>query len=1140
MGFVHLHLHTEYSLLDGIIRIPDLIREAERRGMKALALTDHGALYGAVEFVRLARKAGIRPIIGCEIYFTPSRARNSAPIYHFTLLAQTEKGYRNLVQMVTDAHLRGFFRKPRVDWDSLSRWSADIICLTGCEHSIINQKIVQEDEAGAEKDLAQLREIFGSRLFVEVQNHHRDVEKKLITVLRRLARKYSVPLVATNDVHYLRKSDAPLQDVVLCIQTNATLDEPDRVKFENEEYELKTEAEMNALFSEIPEALANTEKVAEMCEDYMHLPVATPQFPSFSLPEGFVSEEAFFERLCRQGLEKKVPGATQEYYDRLEYEMKIIRELGFIPYFLVVWDIIREARSRGIPVGPGRGSSAGSLVSYCLDITRVDPVKYRLMFERFLNPSRKELPDIDVDFCGERREEVIQYVRQKYGKENVAQIITFGKMLSRAAVRDVARVMRLPLSLADQVAKAIPFGWDIAEALRNSPELAHLYQSSPQVRKLLETAQQCEGIIRNASVHAGGVVIGARPLSEHIPLRLGKNNEVITQYAMDDLKDLGLVKMDFLGLRNLTIRDKVAESLREKRNITFDPDSLPLDDRKTFRLLQKGDTTGIFQFESEQARRLCREVAPENIEELTAINAMNRPGPLLSGMAEQFIRRKKGKEPIVYLHPLLRPILEDTFGVCLYQEQVMQIAMALAKFTPAEAEELRKAMGSKEIERMESLSASFLTRAEENGIPSPIARQIFTTLLEFARYAFNKSHSVSYAILAYQLAYLKAHYPLEFFTALLNSVIGNEEKTAMYLHELKLKRIPYYPPDIQFSGPYCEVEGEGIRLGLMCIKKVGYQHSLHIQQVREKGGKFRSLEDFLKRVDLHLINKGIVENLIKAGAMDSFHPGRMKLLAEYEQALNFAHSLKGREGIQPLFSQEPGKKDKGELPPSEPGWQFSLLEEEKKVLGFYLSGHPFAEFSAIAEELGIPSIHLVRKMEDRSTVVVAGFISQWEVRTNKKGGRFAKGILEDLSGMLPFQIPSRLLDESPVDWLNEKFVVLEGQLVREFQEESEEEKAVLLVGRVRSLIKMRKNKEANSGLRLMIHIPENALHPQILGKLKNIMEQYPGDLPVNLRVQCGNLVKNIHLPEIFSVGKEEFLLQKIRHLGLYAQFEEFT
>ncbi len=1105
--------------------------------MKALAITDHGALYGVIPFIKSAREAGIHPIVGCEIYFIPSRADTSETLYHFTLLAQNERGFHHLIQMVTDAHLRGFYRKPRVDWDTLARWSDGLILLTGCEQSIVSQAILSQEVSLAEKVLQQLRDIFPSRLYVEIQQHHRPLEKTLNAGLVALAKKHSLPVCATNDVHYLRKTDAPLQDIVICIQTNTTLSDPKRLKFENAEYYLKSPEEMEALFSEIPEAVNNTVRIAEMCEDYLHLPVSTPQFPAFPIPEGYASEEEFFEELCRSGLLKKVKNPKEEYWHRLEYEMKIIKELGFIPYFLVVWDIIRCAREQGIPVGPGRGSSAGSLVAYCLDITRVDPVKYCLLFERFLNPSRKELPDIDVDFCGERREEIIQYVRTKYRQENVAQIITFGKMLSRAAVRDVARVMNLPLALADQVAKNIPFGSGIAEALRQEPELARLYQTNPSVQDLLLRAQQVEGIVRNASVHAGGVVIGARALSEQIPLRFGKNNIVVTQFAMDDLKDLGLVKMDFLGLRNLTMRDRIIHRLSKSLGKDLNPDEFPLDDRKTYRIFQKGDTTGIFQFESDQARRLCREVAPNNLEELTAINAMNRPGPLISGTAQQFINRKKKKEPITYLHPLLRSILSDTYGVVLYQEQVMQIAMALADFTPVEADELRKAMGSKETERMERLSAAFLTGAENKGVPPAIARQIFSTLLEFARYALNKSHSVSYAFLAYQLAYLKAHYPLEFFTELLNSVIGNEEKTAMYLHELRLKNIPFYPVDIQHSGPYFDVEGDGIRMGLMCVKKVGFQHCQHIVSVRSSGGMFRSFQDFLSRVDLHLINKGIIENLVKSGAMDSLQKNRLVLIHQLENLLNQAHTMKEKAGALPLFSFASEEKEQakpiatGEISEAE---SFALLEEEKKVLGFYISGHPFEPFTLVAQQLSIPQIQQVRKMEDGSHITTAGFVSQFQIRSSKKGFRFARGVIEDLTGMLSFQIPPRLIEEPPVNWMTEKVLILQGRLSHQYTEEEEEGRAMLLVDKVHPLRPHQQHQDESTTIKpLTIFISETALSR--LDALKDLLQQFPGSIPVHLHLQAGPREKKVPLPEEYWVNLHPDLLEHLKQLGFIAQ-----
>ncbi len=1096
--------------------------------MPAVALTDHGVLHAGIEFYQEAQSYGIKPILGCEVYFTetPLSERNpDAPITHFTLLAKDETGYLNLVKLLSISHLEGFYKKPRLNWEVLAEHHKGIILLTGCEQSLFSRWIQAGDEPKAKNVLAKLYEIFGEDLYVEIQYHRREIEEKMNEVKIRLARQFGLPVVATNDVHYLNKSDAFIQDVVLCIQTKKVLTDTDRMKMEPAEYYFKTPQEMQELFSEVPEAIKNTLAVAERCQEYLNFREMKPRFPAFQPPPGFSSPEAYFEHLCREGFQARYPEQTKEALKRLEHEMRVIEDKGFTTYFLVVQDFIRFAKEQDIPVGPGRGSATGSLVAYCLGITDVDPLKYNLLFERFLNPERKSLPDIDIDFCARRRDEVIGYVRKRYGEEHTAQIVTFGRMMSRAAVRDVGRVMGLDLPLVDSVARMIPFGARLPQVLK-SPEVRALFKKSPEVRALLTTAVRVEGLVRNTSVHAGGIVVGDVPLSSIVPLKFAKEGEIITQYPMEALEEVGLVKMDFLGLRNLTLIQKCLQLLKETRNITVDLKSIPLNNAKTYELFQNGATEGIFQFEKEGAKRLCREVKPKTLLELTAINAMNRPGPLQSGMADTYIRRKQKKEPVTYLHPDLEPILKETFGVILYQEQLLQIAEALAGFSPGEADDLRKAVGKKDPELMERTLKKFLAGCEKRSIPPPIAKKILDTMAEFAQYGFNKSHSAAYALVAYQTAYLKAHYPVEFMTALLSSVIGNLEKTAEYIAEARRLGIPVYPPDINKSEAFYKVEGHGIRTGLCTIKGVGESAVENLVKQRTEGGDFIHLLDFCQRVDTRLINKGVIESLIKAGSFDRLHAQRPWLLDQLSDILTEAQVRRERaaSGMQSLFTdasvQEP---EPGLLFPSnllerfDPSIQWMM---EREVLGFFLSGHPLEAFRGVVHPHPVMEIARLKQSNEERSCRIFGFISDFSVKISRRGNRYAKGVLEDLTGRVDFQVFSRVLESAPPDFRISGMVYMEGRLQREEAEEgmemSEEEETLRTLFLVERILPPPAIPSAGltpeSPLStlpsfslpvtpLVITLKAKEVTEESLQKLRTLLKKYPGEHPVRLEIQ---------------------------------------
>ena len=1022
--FVHLHLHSEYSLLDGACRIEELLDKAVELKMPALAITEHGNMFSSIVFHDQARKRGINPILGCEVYVAPGdrRQKSGTPgetANHLVLLAETREGYHNLIKLVSSGYTEGFYYKPRIDKELLAAHSKGLIGLSSCLKGEVATGIRTEQMTRAMQAAATYRDILGDgNFFLEMQ--YQGIDEQLIVNqgLVPISRDLGLPLVCTNDVHYLKNSDHRPHDILLCIGTGKTVNDTERLKYHGDQFYLKTPEEMAGIFGEFPEALANTVRIAERCN--VDLSGTVNQLPNFDVPAGFTLDQ-YFEHVVREGFEQRLSRLKElqargvlrhtvdEYERRLTYEIDMIKQMKYPGYFLIVWDFIRQARELGIPVGPGRGSAAGSFVAYCLRITDVDPIEYDLIFERFLNPERVSLPDIDIDFCERRRGEVIEYVTRKYGRENVAQIITFGTMKARAVVRDVARVMDIPYADADRVAKAVPPALDMTlkKALEESPALKDLQSKDERVRELLEVAQRLEGMTRHASVHAAGVVIAPRPLTEFVPLYKSQKDEIVTQWAMKEVERVGLLKMDFLGLSTLTLISDALSEIKRTENIDLDIDAIPLNDAKTYKLFGDGQTYGVFQFESSGMRELLRKAKPERLDDLIALNALYRPGPLKSGMVDDFIARKQGKTEVKYELAALEPILNDTYGVIAYQEQVMRIAAVLAGFSMGQSDVLRKAMGKKDPKVMAKQREAFMEGTRAKGVNEKKAAKIFDLMEYFAGYGFNKSHSTTYAWVAYQTGYLKANYPRHFIAALLTIEAANTEKLAMYLGECRELNVPILPPDVNASELAFSVVPEGVRFGLCAVKNVGEGAVLSILGVRREHGLIDSLFTLCERADLRLVNKRVLESLVKAGALDSIAPGiepiavrRARLFSAVDKAIEHGsrHQRNREEGKVSFFDLPTDDEPSLAIPlPDAPSWTESLqLAGEKEALGFYMSGHPLERF---AKELAIFGAKRVGDLSSsEADVWIAGIVSGLRPLKTRKGDRMAVFMLDDVAG----------------------------------------------------------------------------------------------------------------------------------------------
>jgi DNA polymerase-3 subunit alpha len=1148
--FVHLHLHTEFSLLDGACRIDELLDQAAKLKMPAIAVTEHGNLFSSVMFHDHARKKGMKPILGCEVYVAPGdrRSKNGTPgetANHLVLLAETDEGYHNLIKLVSAGYTEGFYYKPRIDKELLAQHSKGLIGLSSCLKGEVAEGLSHQQERKAREAAAAYKDILGpGNFFLEMQWHGIEDQRIVNAGIPAIARDLGLGLVCTNDVHYLRESDAHPHDVLLCIGTGKAFSDPKRLRYEARQFFLKTAEEMAEAFRDFPDALANTVRIAERCD--VSLKEGENYLPNFDVPPGFTLDE-YFERVVRQGFDERLPRLKQlaasgalshtidEYERRLSYEIEMIKQMKYPGYFLVVWDFIRYAREQLIPVGPGRGSAAGSLVAYCLRITDVDPLDFNLIFERFLNPERVSMPDIDIDFCERRRGEVIEYVTRKYGRENVAQIITFGTMKAKAVVRDVGRVLEMPFADVDKVAKQIPAALDMTldKALEESEPLRQMEQSDPKVKELLNVAKRLEGMTRHASVHAAGVVIAPKAITEYAPLYRGAHDEIVTQWSMKDIERVGLLKMDFLGLSTLTLIDDCVKEIARTTGETLDIGSIPLDDPKTYQIFQDGQAYGIFQFESSGMRDILRKAKPQRLDDLIALNALYRPGPLRSGMVDDFIARKGGKVEIRYELPQLEPILRETYGVIAYQEQVMRIARELAGFTLGEADILRKAMGKKNPEVMAKQRGKFIDGAKKNGIPERKAGPIFDLMEHFAGYGFPKAHATAYALLAYQTAYLKANYPWHFAAALLTIEAQNTDKLALYLGECRDRGIPVLAPDINESQLRFTVEPDtGVRFGLFAIKNVGEGAIQSLLDVRKKQGRISSLVSLCEDLDLRLVNKRVFESLAKAGAFDSLARGtpyetlpstalRPRLLAAVDGACEYGARIQRDrdQGQAQLF----GGFDEGAAASAGDGLQAVALPEakawteaeqlafEKETLGLYWSGHPVDRFAPALREFGAKSIGELAEAQPGAArenvnggwgpggpkpiepdTSIGGIVAACRQLKTRKGDRMAVFTLEDAQGGVEIIAFPETYQRSAALIETGTMVLVRGKLERD------DETVRIVASEIAPIESIRERLAREVAIRL-----RKPADRQTLDTLVAIFSRHRGDRKVSFEVETG-------------------------------------
>ena len=1036
MKFTHLHVHSHYSLLDGLPKIDQLLDRVKELGMDSVALTDHGVLYGAVEFFKKAKERGIKPIIGCEVYTAFERIEDKRPNiddkrYHLILLAKNEIGYKNLVKLVTKAHLDGFYYKPRIDDQLLRKHSEGLIGMTACIAGRIPRLIVAKKLDQAEELALKYQEIFGKdNFYLEVMDHPHLPEQEIVNQgLINISQKYGLPLVATNDVHYLKPEDDEAQDILMLINTGANPNDPERITIKDGDFSLRTPEQMSKSFKHIPQAIENTQKIAQACN--FEFEIGKTKLPLYKVPNGKTPNE-YIEELCQQGLKNRFgQDITKEILDRLNYELSVIKETGFTSYFLMVQDFVNWAKEQRIVVGPGRGSAAGSLVSYLLNITNVDPLKNNLLFERFLNPERISMPDIDLDFTDRRRDEVINYVAQKYGRDKVAQIITFGTMAARAVIRDVGRALGYAYSYCDQIAKMIPFGFNLDDTLKKTAEFKTLYETDEKAKKLIDLAKKLEGVARHASTHACGIVISDKPLSDLIPLQhpTQDNESIITQYEMHSIEDLGLLKMDFLGLKNLTIIEDTLSRIYVLRNkLKVDIENIPLDNKKTYQLLQKAYTTSVFQLESDGMKRYLKQLKPTEFEDIVAMVALYRPGPIQ--FIPEYIARKHKKKSIEYLHPKLKPILEKTQGICIYQEQLMQIARDLAGFSLSEADVLRKAVGKKIHSLLHEQEEKFIKGVINNGIDKNIAIKLWQWVLPFAQYGFNKSHSAAYATIAYQTAYLKSNFPVEFMAAVLTSEKTDIERIALLIDECKRMKIEVLPPNINESLKNFTVVGkkkDKIRFGLLTIKNVGVHVIDTITEEKKNNGKFESIGNFLERINSKDLNKKSLESLIKAGAFDQFEE-RNKLLHNLGRLLEWSketqkNKLNGQKGLFEEFQLT----NQISLEPTVKATNFERLSWEKELLGLYVTSHPLEDFRGILEKKTL-SLDKIKSALVKQRVKVGGIISGIKKIITKNGRPMLFIKLEDLTDKAEVVVFPNIIERNPTAFEENKIVFISGRV----------------------------------------------------------------------------------------------------------------
>ncbi len=1112
--FVHLHLHTQYSVLDGANKINDVISCACNLGHASVGITDHGNMHGAVEFYSAATKAGIQPIIGCEMYITSGsrldrtpRSQGGPSTHHLTLLCQNMVGYRNLCRLVTIGYMEGFYFKPRIDREVLEQYSEGLICLSGCMASQLAMYVKDGKPDVAEEFIKDYQKIFDGRYYLEVQPHTFREQQNHNAVLKDYAERLSLPLVATNDVHYPTADDHYSQEVLMCVSTGKLITDDDRIRHDESHLHFKSIDEMLEEMPEFSEAVAMSSEIAKQCD--LHFDFNTYHMPQFD-PESDLSVEDYFVKEVKAGLAKRIEAREaqhgklseeilEEYQQRIEEEIDLILKMGFAGYFLVVSDFIRWAKREGIPVGPGRGSAAGSLIAYVLLITEIDPIPNKLLFERFLNPERISLPDIDVDFCILGRDAVIKYVTEKYGKDNVAQILTFGTLKAKAAIKDVGRVLGLSYAETDRIAKLIPaprqgFDYPIAEALKMEKRLRQYAEG--EGKELITLAQKLEGLTRHTSTHAAGLVISNKPIVEHLPLMMDKDGQVVTQFSMNWVEKIGLVKFDFLGLKTLSVLNEATRLVKEAKGIDLDLNVLPLDDEKTYRLVSAGRTIGVFQLESSGITDMVTRLKPNCFEDLVAILALYRPGPLDAGMVDHYINRKHGREPVTYLHPMLKKILSDTYGIILYQEQIMQIARDMAGYSLGEADMLRRAMGKKKPEEMAKQREIFLKGALANKVTEAVATEVFDQMETFARYGFNRSHSVAYAMISFQTAYLKAHYPAQFMAALMSFEMGDTDKTLKNLNECRESGIKVLPPDINHGEVGFNVVKGRILFGLAAIKSVGQKVVERLTEERRENGKFKSLLDFCVRLDGSLTNRRTMEHLIKAGAFDFTKLPRAELLERLDDVLKYAQRVRER-GNSPqmgLFDNTEEAQDDEYSPNRDivPEAPVNMkLGMEREALGFYLSGHPLEKFREELIRLGSLTVEDLKRAADGGQVTVAGIITFLKLKNTKKGDRYATFILEDLLGTVEViawpdtyqKVQDILSSEDPV--------LLTGRL------DVSDERRTIIVNEIQSAIALR-NKNARQAV---IRLNAKNCSSERLGKLRQVLGAHRGNCEVKLVVE---------------------------------------
>jgi len=1130
--FVHLHNHTHYSLLDGACRINDLVATAKKMKMPALAITDHGNMFGAIKFYKSVIKAGLKPILGIETYVAPGSRKDKSvsrgkgeTSFHLILLARNMDGYRNLIKLSSTAYLDGFYYKPRIDKQLLTEHAEGIIALSACIKGEVAYHVIKQDYEGAKRAAQFYRDLLKDNFYLEVQNHGIPEEKIACQGIMQISKDLDIPVVATNDTHYLKQEHAKAQDILLCIQTNKDLEDPNRLKFSSDQIYFKSPEEMAALFPETPEVISTSLEIAEKI--HLALDFDTLHLPHFTIPENhdLVSLDVYLKELAMEGVNQRYKEPAKEIYDRIHFELSVIERMGYAGYFLIVADFIQYAKSKGIPVGPGRGSAAGSLVSFVTGITDVDPLRYGLLFERFLNPERVSMPDIDIDFCYERRDEIIEYVKEKYGHDNVTQIITFGSMNARAVIRDVGRVLKIPYGEVDQIAKKIPYqiGMTLEIALTKSPEFKEACEKDDKNQELLENAKVLEGLARHSSTHAAGVVIAPGPLTDYVPIYKSTQGDVTTQYDMKSLESIGLLKMDFLGLRTLTVIDHTIKALKT-RGVELNIQDIPLDDADTYRIFSEGQTIGIFQFESSGMRDYLKKLQPESIEDLTAMNALYRPGPM--EWIGDFIDRKQGRTKVTYLHPMIESILEETHGIIVYQEQVMQIASKLGGFSMGGADLLRRAMGKKDVALMQEQRAKFVDGAVKNKIPKDIADNIFDLMDKFAGYGFNKSHAACYSIVAYQTAYLKSHYPVEFMAANLTSEMGNSDRVMILIDECRRMDITLLPPDVNESEAYFKVTEKSIRFGLGAVKNVGLGAIQSIVDGREKDGKYHNIFDFCRHINLRQANKKVLESLIQVGAMDSLEGNRAQKMAILEKAVQIAQTIQHEEdmGQTSIFGEE--EQNSTSLFPHLPqidSWpQSETLKREKELLGFYLSGHPLLKYEDEVNAFASPAIAHLSQVHPGQTVRICGIITQITTRFDRKEQTMAFFQIEDFTGSVRVITFADAYEKFRELIVEDKMVFVTGRLDRR---DDRDEYSILASDIIP--IEDARNKYAK---RLSLNIETMKMGNGESEKLTTLFKKHPGACDVYFNVTSQDGADLLLKSKMYQISPDRQLMIDLRKI----------